>query len=191
MEPLVTTRNSQCSLGIDAPIPVLQSASLLQVHWYATYVCSRHEKHVVSQLQERNVDCFLPIYRSVRRWKDRRKELELALFPGYVFVHMDLKDRLRVLQLPSVVRFVSFNGHPAPLPDSEIESLSNGLASGIRAEPHPYLKVGQRVRVRSGPMAGAQGILVRRRDRFRLILSIDLIMRSVAVEVDEADVEPC
>jgi transcription antitermination factor NusG len=161
------------------------------VHWYAIYVCSRHEKQVLSQLQDRRISCFLPVYRSVRRWKDRRKELELVLFPGYVFVHIDLKDRLRVLQLPSVVRFVSFYGHPAPLPDTDIEILSKGLASGIRAEPHPYLKVGHRARVRSGPLAGAQGILMRRKDKFRVVLSIDLIMRSVAVEVDEADIEPC
>jgi transcription antitermination factor NusG len=168
-----------------------QPGGALDLRWYAAYVCSRHEKQVVSQLQERQVTCLLPVYRSVRRWKDRRKELDLVLFPGYVFVNIDLKDRLRVLQVPSVVRFVSFNGHPAPLPDAEIETLSNGLASGIRAEPHPYLKVGHRVRVRSGPLAGAQGILIRRKDKFRLVLSIDLIMRSVAVEVDEADVEPC
>ena len=162
-----------------------------QSHWYAAHVCSRHEKQVARQLEERRVSCFLPVYRSVRRWKDRRKELELVLFPGYVFVHLDLKDRLRVLQVPSVVRFVSFSGHPAPLPDSEIEALNNGLAGGVRAEPHPYLKVGRRVRVKYGPLAGAQGILVRRKDKFRVVLSIDLIMRSVAVEVDEADVEPC
>jgi len=189
MEAIDTVRTSQRLLAGGASIAATQSENSLLVRWYATHVCSRHEKQVVSQLQERNVDCFLPVYRSIRRWKDRRKELDLALFPGYVFVHMDLKDRLRVLQLPSVVRFVSFNGRPAPLPDSEIESLSYGLASGIRAEPHPYLKVGQRVRVRSGPMTGAQGILIRRKDKFRLVLSIDLIMRSVAVEVDEADVE--
>jgi transcription termination/antitermination protein NusG len=162
-----------------------------QIRWYATHVCSRHEKQVLSQLQERKISCFLPVYRSIRRWKDRRKELELVLFPGYVFVQIDLKERLRVLQLPSVVRFVSFNGQPAPLQDSEIEVLSKGLASGIRAEPHPYLKVGQRVHIRSGPLAGANGILVRRKDNFRVVLSIDLIMRSVAVEVDEADIEPC
>ncbi len=113
------------------------------------------------------------------------------LFPGYVFVHLDLKDRLRVLQIPSVARFVSFNGQPAALPDAEIEVLINGLAKGVRAEPHPYLKVGHRVRVKHGPLAGTQGILVRRKDKFRVVLSIDLIMRSVAVEVDESDVEPC
>ncbi|MBV8051934.1 MAG: UpxY family transcription antiterminator, partial [Acidobacteriaceae bacterium] len=186
---------NEVEIANQAPNPMLQDNSesseqlptSAHVHWYAAYVCSRHEKQVVSQLQERRVACFLPVYRSLRRWKDRRKELELVLFPGYVFVHLDLKDRLRVLQLPSVVRFVSFNGHPAPLPDSEIEILSKGLASGIRAEPHPYLKVGHRVRVRSGPLAGAQGILQRKKEKFRVVLSIDLIMRSVAVEVDEAD----
>ena len=168
-----------------------QPAVQVQSHWYAAHVCSRHEKQVARQLEERRVNCFLPVYRSVRRWKDRRKELDLVLFPGYVFVHLDLKDRLRVLQIPSVVRFVSFNGHPAPLPDAEIEVLVNGLAKGIRAEPHPYLKVGHRVRVKYGPLGGTQGILVRRKDKFRVVLSIDLIMRSVAVEVDEEDVEPC
>jgi transcription antitermination factor NusG len=166
-------------------------ATQLQARWYAAHVCSRHEKQVARQLEERRVSCFLPVYRSVRRWKDRRKELDLVLFPGYVFVHLDLKDRLRVLQVPSVVRFVSFNGQPAALPDAEIEVLVNGLAKGVRAEPHPYLKVGHRVRVKYGPLAGTQGILVRRKDKFRVVLSIDLIMRSVAVEVDEADVEPC
>jgi len=186
MESLDTTERD--SPAIEAPISL---ATSMQVRWYAAHVYSRHEKQVVSQLQERHVDCFLPVYRSVRRWKDRRKELDLVLFPGYVFVHMDIRDRLRVLQLPSVARFVSFGGHPAPISDSEIETLSNGLASGIRAEPHPYLKVGNRVRVKYGPLAGAQGILIRRKEKCRLVLSVDLIMRSVALEVDEADVEPC
>jgi len=158
-------------------------------HWYAAHVRSRHEKQVARQLEERRVNCFLPVYRSVRRWKDRRKELDLVLFPGYVFVNLDLKDRLRVLQVPSVVRFVSFHGQPAALPDGEIEALSNGLAKGIRAEPHPYLKVGSRVRVKYGPLAGMEGILVRRKEKFRIVLSIDLIQRSVAVEVDESEVQ--
>ena len=175
----------------DAAVSLAKPTLAPHVNWYAAHVCSRHEKQVFSQLQERQIETFLPLYRSVRRWKDRRKELELVLFPGYVFVHIDLKDRLRILQLPSVVRFVSFNGQPAALQDSEIELLSKGLASGVRAEPHPYLKVGNRVRIRSGPLAGAEGILVRRKDKFRVVLSIDLIMRSVAVEVDEADIDPC
>jgi transcription antitermination factor NusG len=169
------------------PEPQLEPPHL----WYAAHVFSRHEKQVARQLEERRVNCFLPVYRSVRRWKDRRKELDLVLFPGYVFVHLDLNDRLRVLQVPGVARFVSFNGRPAPLPDAEIDALISGLATGVRAEPHPYLRVGNRVRVKYGPMSGMQGILVRRKEKFRIVLSIDLIMRSVAVEVDEADVEPC
>jgi transcription antitermination factor NusG len=159
--------------------------------WYALYTCPRHEKRVVQQIEQQRISCFLPLYRSVRRWKDRRKELELALFPGYVFVRIALQDRLRVLQLASVVRFVSFNGHPVPLPPVEMEALMSGLTSGVRAEPHPYLTVGRRVKVKHGPLAGSQGILVRRKDKFRVVLSLDLIMRSVAVEVDEADIEPC
>jgi len=156
--------------------------------WYAAYTCTHHEKRVAQQLSERQIENFLPMYRSVRRWKDRRKELQLALFPSYVFVRMNLKDRLRVLQLPGVVSFVSFGGNPAPLLDIEIETLRQGNANPTQISPHPYLKVGRRVRVRSGPFAGTEGILMRRRDGCRVVVSIDLLMRSVAMEVDEADI---
>lgn len=158
-------------------------------NWYALYTCPRHEKRVAEQIERRNFSCFLPLYRSVRRWKDRRKELDLALFPGYVFVRMALANRLQILQLPGVVRLVSFNGQPTALPAEEIENLQGRLSGGLRIEPHPYLRVGRRVRVRSGPMQGLEGIVVRRTDRCRVVFSIDLIMRSVAVEVDEADLE--
>jgi transcription antitermination factor NusG len=165
--------------------------SSCEARWYALYTCPRHEKRVAEQIRQRRVRCFLPLYRSVRRWKDRRKELELALFPGYVFVHIASQDRLRVLQLAGAVRFVSSNGHPVPLPDSEMESLMNGLTRGGRVAPHPYLRIGRCVRVRCGPFATAEGILVRRKDGFRVVLSLDLLMRSVSVEVDESDIEPC
>jgi transcription antitermination factor NusG len=158
-------------------------------NWYALYTCPRHEKRVAQQIERRSFSCFLPLYRSVRRWKDRRKELELALFPGYVFVRMRLENRLQVLQLPGVVRLVSFNGQPAALPAEQIEALQGRLSASVQIEPHPYLRAGRKVRVRSGPMQGLEGIIVRRKDRCRLIFSIDLIMRSVAVEVDEADLE--
>lgn len=162
-----------------------------QPNWYALYTCPRHERCVAHQIEQRNIACFLPLYRSVRRWRDRRKELELALFPGYVFVRLALKDRLRVLQLPSAVRLVSFNGQPAVLPEAEIEALRDRLSRGGRGvEPHPYLRVGRRVRVCAGPMRGLEGIIVRRKDRCRVVFSLDLIARSVAVEVDETDVEP-
>jgi len=158
--------------------------------WYAAYTAPRHEKYVTQQMDGRRIDCFLPLYRSVRRWKDRRMQVELPLFPGYVFVHMALRDRLQVLQLPGVVQLVSFSGKPAALPDAEIEALRNGLAGNFCAEPHPYLTVGRRVRVRTGSVAGLEGILLRRKQKFRVVLSIQLIQRSVAIEVDEADIEP-
>jgi len=157
--------------------------------WYAAYTCPRHEKSVERQLQERRIECFLPVYRSLRHWKDRRKEIELVLFPGYVFVHILLSDRLQVLQLPGVVRFVSFHGLPTALPEKEIEALRNGLDNQIRLTSHPYLKVGRRVQVKRGPMAGAQGILVRRKQNCRLVISLEAIMRSVALEIDEDNVE--
>lgn len=159
------------------------------LQWYAAYTNARHEKYVAKQLEDRRIDNFLPTYHSVRRWKDRRKELELPLFPGYVFVHVAGKERLRVLQVPGVVRFVSFNGRPAALDNAEIESLKKTAVSGIDTEPHPYLKVGRQVRIKHGPLAGMTGILVRKKDKFRLVISVDLIMRSIAAEVQTADIE--
>lgn len=161
-----------------------------ELHWHALYTCPRHERRVAQQIEQRSISCFLPVYRSMRRWKDRRKELELALFPGYMFVRLALKDRLRVLQLPSAVRLVSFHGEPAVVPDADVENLRQQLSRGAKCEPHPYLRVGRRVRVNHGPMQGLEGILVRRKDDCRVIFSLDLIMRSIAVEVDEADLEP-
>jgi len=162
----------------------------LEARWYAAYTCANHEKRVRDQLEQRSVEAFLPVYETVRRWKDRRMRLQLPLFPGYVFVRLALTDRLRVLQIPSVVRFVGFSGHPSALPDDEIEALKKGLACGVRAEPHPFLTVGRRVRIKSGPLEGRQGILLRRAGRLRVVLSIDLIMRSIIVEVDAAEIEP-
>src|SRR5713101_9790838 len=114
-------------------------------HWYAAYTCSRYEKCVAKQLEQRRVECFLPLYRSWRRWKDRRKQVDLALFPGYVFVCIALQQRLRVLELPGVVRLVSFNGQPAPLPEQDIEALRSALEQRIYAEPHTYLRVARKL----------------------------------------------
>jgi len=158
--------------------------------WYALYTCPRHEKRVAELIQRRSLGCFVPLYRSVRRWKDRRRELDMVLFPGYVFVQMPLEKKGQVLQLPGVVRLVSFNGQPAALSPNEIETLQRRLSSVDKVEPHPYLCRGRRVRVRRGAMEGLEGIVVRRKERWRVVFSIDLIMRSVAVEVDEADLEP-
>ncbi len=158
-------------------------------NWYVLYTCVHHEKKVAEQIRRRNLSSFLPVYRSVRRWKDRRKQLELALFPGYVFVRMSLQHKLKVLDLPGVVSFVSFNGKPAVLPAEEIEALRDRLSRDQRVEPHPYLRTGRRVRVRRGALEGLEGIVVRRKDRCRIVFSIDLIQRSLAIEVDEADLQ--
>src|SRR5579863_3309940 len=141
--------DAQQTIGIDNADGVGQAG--VELNWYALYTCPRHEKTVAQQIEERSIDCFLPLYRSVRRWKDRRKELELALFPGYVFVRIALQDKLHVLQVPGAVRLVTFNGQPAALPEQEIECLRKKQCNS-NLEPHPYLRVGRRVRVRSGPM---------------------------------------
>jgi transcription antitermination factor NusG len=162
----------------------------LQLRWYAAYTCANHEKKVRDQLEQRSVESFLPVYETVRRWKDRRMHLQLPLFPGYVFVRMTLIDRLRVLQIPSVVRLVGFNGQLSALADEEIEGLKKGLACGVLAEPHPFLSVGRRVRVKAGPLAGVEGIVMRRKNRLRLVISLELIQRAALVEVDAADLDP-
>jgi transcription antitermination factor NusG len=174
---------------VDAPT-VSAPREQAELQWYAVYTCARHEKRVAQQLTERRVESYLPLYEALHRWKDRRARVQLPLFPGYVFVRIALRDRLKVLEVPSVVRLVSVNGRPTPLPENEMTSLRNGLSNDLRAEPHPYLKIGRRVRVHRGPLVGREGILVRKKDKLRLVLSIDLIMRSVAVEVDAADIEP-
>jgi transcription antitermination factor NusG len=145
---------------------------------------------VADQLAVRSVEHFLPVYESVRRWKDRRVKLQMPLFPGYVFVRLELKERLRVLQIPGLAKLVGFNGTPTVLPDEEVERLQKGLSSGVRVEPHPFLTVGRRVRVKAGPLAGLQGILVRRKKQTRFVVSVELIQRSVAVEIDEGDLVP-
>lgn len=175
---------------VDAPLDSSNAKLERAESWYAVSVRPRHEKTVTRHLQHRGLNSFLPLYRSVRRWKDRRKELDLALFPGYVFVNICSGSRSAVLHAPGVLRFVSFQGQPAVVPSSEIRALETSVATGRRPQPHPYLRQGRKVRVKNGPLAGTEGILVRRKEGLRLVLSINLIMRSVMLEVDEADIEP-
>src|SRR6267378_4315229 len=169
---------------------VAQPARWAEQHWYAAYTRAQHEKRVAAELGMREVEHFLPLYSSVRRWKDRRVTLDLPLFPGYVFARLALCDRLRVLQIPSVVRLVGFNGQPTALPDTEMEIMRSGLSQSLRAEPHPFLTVGRRVRITGGPFAGLEGILKRKKGNLRVVVSLELIQRSVAVDVDFADVLP-
>ena len=165
-----------------------QEHAMSQARWYAAYTRANHEKRVAAELGARDVENFLPLYSSMRRWKDRRVRLEHPLFPSYVFVRLALRDRLRVVQIPSVVRLVGFNGLPVALPDEEMGILRSGLSQSLRAEPHPFLTVGRRVRITGGPFAGLDGVLKRKKSGMRVVVSLALIQRSVAVDVDVADV---
>ena len=162
----------------------------LEPAWYAVYTCANHERRVAEQFSSRGVEHFFPMYEVVHKWKDRRMRLQLPLFPGYVFVHLALRDRLQALQVTSVVRLVGFGDQPSALDEQEIETLRNGLQRDASAEPHPYLTSGKRVRIKSGPLTGLEGILQRRKGKCRLVISIDLIARSIAVDVDASDVLP-
>src|SRR5712692_3562423 len=136
---MVIAQSPTLNEGENAVMP----AEHVEPRWYAVYTSANHEKRVAVQLVQRSVEHFLPLYASVRKWKDRRVKLDLPLFPGYVFVQMALRDRLQVLQIPGVANLVGFGGTPAALPEGEIEALRTSLGSGIRAEPHPFLTVGR------------------------------------------------
>lgn len=165
-------------------------AEFVQPRWYAAYTCSNHEKRVAEQLAQRCIEHVLPLYETARRWKDRRVTLELPLFPGYVFVRLTACDRMLVLRTAGVVRLVGTGNAPAPIPDREIASLQGALREGTRLQPHPYLTAGRRVRITAGSLAGYEGILVRCKDNFRVVLSIDLIQRSMVVDTDASCIEP-
>jgi transcription antitermination factor NusG len=158
--------------------------------WYAIYTRSRHEKRVAAELQSRHLESCLPLYQAVHQWKDRRASVSLPLFPGYVFVRFDTSERLRVLQVPSVVRIVGSRGHAIPLQEHEIDALLAASRGGACAEPHPYLSVGRRVRIRRGPFQGLEGFVKRKSLNFRVVISLDSIMRSMVLNVDETDIEP-
>jgi transcription antitermination factor NusG len=157
--------------------------------WFAAYTTPRHEKHVSEVLTERRVETFLPLYRSARQWKKSCPVvLELPLFPTYVFVRIARNALGVVLSMPGIISIVGSSKEPWPLPDLEIEALRRWMQTR-KVEPHPYLKVGEKVRIRTGVMAGVEGILVSKKDEFRVALSLDAIMQSVAVEVDANDLE--
>jgi len=179
-----------CSLPSALPV-LLQSQTTAsdQLRWYAVYTRSRHEKRIKEQLDSQSLESFLPLYEAVHRWKDRRVLVSLPLFPGYLFVRMVLPEhRKPVVTVPGVVNLVGRPGCPTPIEDHEIEALRLCSVRGQSMMPHPYLTAGRLVRVRHGPFADMEGILVRRKGKSRLILSVKLIARAVAVEVDAGDV---
>jgi transcription antitermination factor NusG len=163
-----------------------------EARWYAVQTRSRHEKMVTTQLRNKGINTFLPLITQTHRWSDRNKRVQLPLFPCYSFLRLDasLRKQVMVLQTPGVVGFVGVRGAGLPIPNREIEDIQTLLASDVPCTLYPFLKVGQRVRIRGGCLDGIEGILVARNGNRSLIVSIEMIQRSVAVSIEGYDVEP-
>lgn len=160
--------------------------------WYVVHVRSRHEFKVMDRLTKAGIDVFLPIVERLSKWKDRKKLVSFPLFPGYVFVHIQkiYETMLIILKTPGVVRFIGIaSNEPEPVPDEQIDSLKRLVESKEDLDPYPYLKEGQRVRIKRGPLKGVEGILVERPGKHILVLSIDILRRGVSIKIDASDVE--
>lgn len=158
--------------------------------WWALYTRHQHEKAVADMLAAKGFEVFLPLYESMRRWKDRNKKLSLPLFPCYVFVRGGLNRRLQVVTTPGVHMVLTHGENVAIIPQAEIDAIRATVEGPFQAEPHPFLKCGERVRVKHGPLLGVEGILVRKKNLCRLVLSVNMVAQSIAVEIDASDVEP-
>ena len=171
---------------------MLESTVASADNWYAVYTRARHEKKVALQLQQHSIEFFLPLYKQSKRWNNGlRVQIESPLFPGYLFTRIPVARRLEVLKMSGVVSFIcAGNGYPVALPVSDIDHLRIALDK-FKTEPHPFLRIGQSVRIITGPLTGLEGILIAERNQSKVVLSIDLIKRSVAIEVDCADIEQC
>lgn len=160
-------------------------------YWYAVYTKSRHEKVLDQGLKKRGIETFLPLRKISRQWSDRKKVIEDPLFKSYLFVRIPWRDRLEVLKTTGAVRFIgSRHSDPTVVPEIELLTIRRFIEEQIRVDPFPYLKQGERVYVRSGLLKGAEGFIVRKNRNCRLVISLDLLMQSVSVELDEACVEP-
>ena len=158
------------------------------VRWFALWTRSRHEQVVREQLQQKAIEAFLPTVTRWSRWKDRKKKVDWPLFPGYCFARFNARERLPVLKCTGVVSIISFEGEPAPIPDFEIDGIRQLVESDLAYDPCPMIREGDMAEVKSGPLKGVVGRLVRKNEKARLVLSVDLIGQAVSVEVDAADV---
>ncbi len=158
--------------------------------WFAVQTKSRYENLVATLLRGKGYELFLPVYKSRRRWSDRIKELELPLFPGYLFCRFNPLDRFPILVTPGVMQVVGVGKIPIPVDDLEIAALETAIRSGLPRQPWPFLQIGQKVKIECKPLCGLEGILVEFKGRHRLVLSVTLLQRSVAVEVDDTWIRP-
>ena len=157
--------------------------------WLAIHTRHQHESLAARSLAYKGFEVFLPQYTSVRQWSDRTRELSAPLFPGYVFLRGELEHQIGILTTPGILGLVGFAGIPAIIPDAEIEAVRQTLARRVHVEPYPFLNCGDWVRVKDGPLEGIEGILVRKKGQFRLVLSVQLLQKSAAVEVDAWSIE--
>jgi len=165
--------------------------SAFQPEWYAVYTRSHQERMVKTQLEGRGVENFLPSYEKMSHWKDRRKLIHLPLFPGYLFVRIPLIRRLEVLKAYGTVQLVGNSAGPVPIPEEQVARVKRFVEVGLRCDPHPYLKVGKKVRIIEGPLGGLEGILVRSKNRSLFVISVEMIQRSVSVELEGWKIECC
>jgi transcription antitermination factor NusG len=165
--------------------PEVEISSNIVLPWYALQVRSRQERVIAAALLSKGYEGFLPLYYRESRWSDRIKELILPLFPGYLFCRFDINNRLPVLMTPGVMRVVGIGKRPHPVDEEEISAIQAVVASGLRAEPVPYLSVGQKVRIEQGTLSGIEGILAGVRAPAKLVVSVSLLQRSISVEIDE------
>ena len=157
--------------------------------WLVLYTRHQHEKLIAESLTNKGFEVFLPLYTAIHTWKDRKKELSLPLFPCYVFLRGGLERQLDILTTPGVFSFIGINGRPAMVPSQEIESIRQAAKTSLRIEPYPFLQHGERVRVKSGPFEGIEGILTHKKNVYRLVLTVEMLGKSAAVEIDRSMVE--
>lgn len=181
--------SSSMSLDISQCAPTAEPAI---EHWYGLQTRPRHEKIVAQRLEERGVTTFLPLVTEVHRWSDRKKSVQMPLFSCYVFAKFmpNRAERLRVLRVDGVFGLVGARGEGAPIPDQQIDAVRSVLEGQLSCSSHPFLKIGQRVRIRSGALDGLEGILVSHNGDRTLVISVDAIQRSMAVRVEGYEVEP-
>ena len=158
------------------------------VQWFALWTRSRHEQVVREQLEQKHIEAFLPTITRWSRWKDRKKKIDWPLFPGYCFARFNTRERLPVLKCVGVVNIVAVQGEPAGIPDHEIEGIRQLVGSELAYDPCPLIHEGMQVEVMHGPLTGVVGRLIRKNEKARLVLAVDLIGQAVSVEVDAADV---
>jgi transcriptional antiterminator NusG len=184
---LSSSKNQLASTSQLPPLGFTQDKS----NWYAILTKARHEKRVAAQFEEKRVCTFLPLLHQIHRWTDRRVKVEVPMFSCYAFVRMvqTVEERLKVLRTPGVLSFVGCERQGTPIPDEQIESLRTAISENIPCFPHPFIRAGKRVRIRGGSLDGVEGILMPQGRDQKLVISVELLQRSVSIRVEGYDIE--